>query len=337
MSILITGGAGYIGSHTVIALQNYVGEIIIVDNFSNASYKIKDRLHKLTGKNIKIIDADIRDIAALRKVFDTHNIKEIIHFAGVKSVSESVISPLKYYDNNVNGTNKILACMADYDVNKLIFSSSATVYGSPEYIPLDELARTGETTNPYGTSKYFCELILKDFSAAYPNKTIINLRYFNPVGAHPSGLIGEDPSGIPNNLIPYIYQVAIGRLPYVKIFGSDYPTKDGTGIRDYIHVMDLADGHVAALNRCNSPGFYCYNLGTGNGYSVSEIISAFEKISGKKLDVIFSERRSGDVAECWSNPEKALLELGWKAKKGLDEMLSDGWNWQLKNPNGYGE
>lgn len=337
MSILITGGAGYIGSHTVIALQNYVGEIIIVDNFSNASWKVKSRLQELTGKNINIIEADIRDMDALRKIFDTYHIKEIIHFAGLKSVSESVMSPLKYYDNNVSGTNNLLTCMVDYQVDKFIFSSSATVYGPPEYIPLDEVARTGETTNPYGTSKYFCELMLKDFSAAFPDKIIINLRYFNPVGAHPSGLIGEDPSGIPNNLIPYIYQVAIGRLPFVKVFGSNYPTKDGTGVRDYIHVMDLADGHVAALNKCNLPGFYCYNLGTGKGYSVSEIISAFERISGKKLDVIYSERRSGDVAECWSNPEKALLELGWKATKGLDQMLSDGWNWQLKNPNGYSE
>jgi len=335
MSILITGGAGYIGSHTVVSLCDYEGDIIVLDNFSNSSPFIKSRLIELVGRNVIFIDKDICNFESLKSLFETYQIDEIIHFAGVKSVSESVIAPLKYYDNNVSGTINLLKHMVTYDVKKFIFSSSATVYGAPEYIPLDESAHVGETTNPYGTSKYFCELLLKDFAIAYPDKVIVNLRYFNPVGAHFSGLIGEDPKGIPNNLVPYIYQVAIGKLPVVNVYGTDYPTKDGTGVRDYIHVMDLAEGHVAAIKKYFEPGFYCYNLGTGIGYSVSEIIKTFERISGRLLKVNYSERRIGDIAECWSNPEKAMLELGWKANRNLNEMLKDGWNWQLKNPNGY--
>lgn len=335
MSILITGGAGYIGSHTVVSLCDYVGDIIVLDNFSNSSPLIKSRLNELVGRNIIFIDKDICDFDSLKSLFEKYKIDEIIHFAGVKSVSESVNAPLKYYDINVSGTINLLKHMVTYNVKKIIFSSSATVYGAPEYIPLDEFAHVGETTNPYGTSKYFCELLLKDFALAYPDKVIVNLRYFNPVGAHFSGAIGEDPQGIPTNLVPYIYQVAVGRLPEINVFGTDYPTKDGTGVRDYIHVMDLAEGHVAAINKHFEPGFYCYNLGTGTGYSVSEVIETFEKISGRHLKVNYSGRRLGDIAECWSNPEKALLELGWKAYRDLNEMLKDGWNWQLKNPNGY--
>lgn len=337
MSIVITGGAGYIGSHTIVALKDYPGEITVIDNFCNSSRKVINKVSEITGRVVNLIDGDILDKDILREIFEKKSPKSIIHFAGLKSVSESSLKPLEYYRSNVAGTLNLLDCMTEFNVEKFIFSSSATVYGVPEYIPLDEKAKTGGTTNPYGTSKFFCEMILKDYAAACPDKVLINLRYFNPVGAHISGDIGEHPVGIPNNLVPYLYQVALGKLPILKVFGSDYPTPDGTGVRDYIHVMDLAEGHVAALQNCKLPGFHCYNLGTGKGYSVSEIIQAFEDITGQKVNFEFVDRRIGDIAECWADPGKAFKELSWEAKFGLYEMLKDGWNWQCKNPDGYTE
>lgn len=335
MTILVTGGAGYIGSHTITALENEFDNIIILDNFTNSSPLVKDRLKKLTGIDYNFFDVDICDLVALRTVFAENDISAVIHFAGLKSVARSSSEPLEYYDANVVGTLNLLRCITDFHVDKIIFSSSATVYGTPEKIPLDETAAVGVTTNPYGTSKYFCELILNDYQKAHSDKTIINLRYFNPVGAHPSGLIGESPIGIPNNLVPFIYQVAVGKLKVLNIYGSDYPTIDGTGVRDFIHVMDLAEGHVAALKHCNGGGFFCFNLGTGKAYSVLEVVDCFEKITGKKLPVKFVERRVGDVAECWSNPAKANSVLDWTAKRDLHAMIADGWNWQVKNPFGY--
>ncbi len=335
MAILVTGGAGYIGSHTITSLAETDHNIIVLDNFVNSSPLVQARLSKITGKSYEFNNVDICDIAALRKVFINSNITAVIHFAGLKSVAESSLNPLEYYKTNVVGTINLLQCITEFEVDKFIFSSSATVYGTPEYIPLDENAKVGGTTNPYGTSKYFCERILQDYQQANRKKTIINLRYFNPVGAHSSGQIGEDPVGIPNNLVPFIYQVAVGRLECVNVYGTDYLTNDGTGVRDYIHVMDLAEGHVAALNFCNEPGYICLNLGTGKGYSVLEVITCFEEISGVTLKVNKAERRIGDIAECWSNPEKANHLLHWNAQRDLKQMLVDGWNWQLKNPDGY--
>ncbi|HFK4479981.1 TPA: UDP-glucose 4-epimerase GalE [Citrobacter sedlakii] len=336
MTILVTGAAGYIASHTIISLLESGKEVICIDNFANSSLTSLIRVGELTGVKITFYEGDIRDEMFLKRIFRCYSISAVVHFAGLKSVSESIRKPIEYYDNNISGTLCLLKCMINAKVNEIIFSSSATVYGVPERIPLDEACKTGATTNPYGASKLFSEQILNDFCKAYQNFKVTILRYFNPVGAHPSGLIGEDPNGVPNNLMPYICQVAIGKHKQVSVFGSDYPTKDGTGVRDFIHVMDLAEGHVAALNHIkDGPNHKVYNLGTGTGYSVLELLNTFERVTSCTVPYVLSERRPGDIAECWSDPSKAEKELGWKAKRGLEEMIRDAWNWQLKNPNGY--
>ncbi|WP_171859425.1 UDP-glucose 4-epimerase GalE, partial [Citrobacter freundii] len=326
----------YIGSHTALSLLESGYELIIIDNLSNSYLESIVRLQKLVGKSVKFYIGDIRDESFMQDVFTNHYIESVLHFAGLKSVGESVRLPVKYYDNNVVGTVSLLRKMMEYNISHFIFSSSATVYGSPENIPIVEDSKVGETTNPYGTSKLMVEQILKDLTNVNPAFRVTILRYFNPVGAHSSGTMGEDPNGIPNNLMPYICQVAIGKHKQVSVFGSDYPTKDGTGVRDYIHVMDLAEGHVAALKHINEgPNHKIYNLGTGTGYSVLDILNAFERVTSRKVPYVLSERRPGDIAECWSDPSKAQKELGWKAKRGLDEMIRDAWIWQMKNPNGY--
>lgn len=336
MAVLITGGAGYIGSHTVLTLLNNDIDVVVIDNLVNASDESLKRISKLTGKNIKFYVTDILNKESLRDIFTMHKIDSVIHFAGLKSVGESNAKPLEYYENNVTGTINLLNEIKHFKVKNFIFSSSATVYGTPEEIPLVETSRVGGTTNPYGTSKLMVEQILQDFAKAEPDFSIIALRYFNPVGAHESGMIGEDPSGIPNNLLPYITQVAVGKLSKLTIYGDDYPTVDGTGIRDYIHVMDLAEGHLKAIEHIsNHKGFYVYNLGTGNGYSVLQMIKALEKASGCTVPYEFVERRSGDIAECWSDPKLAAEKINWKATRDLDVMMRDAWNWQKNNPNGY--
>ena len=335
MTILVTGGAGYIGSHTCVELLQAGHSVVVVDNLSNSSPKAVERVEQIAGKKVRFYEQDVRDAAALEKVFRENAIDWVIHFAGLKAVGESVEKPLEYYDNNLGSTLVLLETMKKFGVKKIVFSSSATVYGTPERLPLDESCRTGGTTNPYGTSKYMQEQILRDLYVADSGWTIALLRYFNPVGAHESGLIGEDPKGIPNNLMPYVAQVASGKLKKINVFGSDYPTKDGTGVRDYIHVMDLAMGHVAAIEGCTQPGVHIYNLGTGVGYSVLDMIHAFEKACGKQLPYEICPRRPGDIAECYANSDKAAKELGWKARFGIEEMCRDQWNWQSKNPNGY--
>lgn len=336
MAILVTGGAGYIGSHTVLALIEQGEEVVVLDNLINASPVALSRVETLSGKTVTFRQGDVCDKNLLRDIFSRHNITAVIHFAGLKSVGESVRKPLEYYHNNLSGTLVLLREMRRAGVKQFIFSSSATVYGQPEQIPLTETSRTGGTTNPYGTSKLMVEQILQDYSRAEPEITIIILRYFNPVGAHPSGLIGEDPNGIPNNLMPYIAQVAIGKLEKVAIFGDDYPTKDGTGVRDYIHVMDLAEGHLKAIEAIdNHQGVSVYNLGTGVGYSVLEMLHAFEKASGRNIPYDIVPRRPGDIAECWSDPTLAKTGLGWQASRNLDDMMRDAWRWQLNNPQGF--
>lgn len=337
MSVLVTGGAGYIGSHTVLSLLEAGFKVVVVDNFVNSSDASLERVKKLTGKDFEFFKGDIRDVSFLKKVFESNrDIKSVIHFAGLKSVGESVKHPLEYYDVNLSGTLKLLDVMSKYHVNEFIFSSSATVYGRPSVIPLTEDCKTGGTTNPYGTSKYFVEKALVDICNANENLKVKILRYFNPVGAHNSGMIGESPKGIPNNILPYITQVAVGKLSVLKVFGNDYPTPDGTGVRDYIHVMDLAEGHIAALNHDkNNKNLYVFNLGTGCGYSVLEIINNFEKIAGVKIPYEISARREGDIAECWSDPTLANEVLNWRATRGINEMLEDAWRWQKQNPNGY--
>lgn len=336
MAILVTGGAGYIGSHTVLALLERGEDVVVLDNLSNASQESLRRVTELTGKQPVVCIADILDRHALKTLFSQHTITDVIHFAGLKSVSESIAHPLAYYENNVVGTLVLLDEMQRAGVHSLIFSSSATVYGNPESVPLSEQSRTGGTTNPYGTSKLMVEQILADFSVAEPHFRITCLRYFNPVGAHPSGRLGEDPNGIPNNLVPYISQVAIGKLPCLTVFGDDYPTPDGTGVRDYIHVMDLAHGHLAALDhKDEGEAFKAINLGTGVGYSVMDLIKAFEKAAQTKINYRVVGRRSGDVAECWSDSSLARQQLGWQATRNLEEMMRDAWNWQKNNPGGY--
>ncbi|HEI6974543.1 TPA: UDP-glucose 4-epimerase GalE [Yersinia enterocolitica] len=334
MTILVTGGAGYIGSHTVLTLLENGENVVVLDNLSNASAESLLRVSKITGHTPVFYQGDILDRNCLKKIFFEHKIDAVIHFAGLKSVGESVVKPIEYYQNNVTGSIVLLEEMAISGVKKLIFSSSATVYGDPEFVPLTEDARIGGTTNPYGSSKVMVEQILKDFAFAYPDFSIRALRYFNPVGAHTSGLIGEDPNGKPNNLLPFITQVAIGKLPKLAVYGNDYPTVDGSGVRDYIHVMDLAEGHLCALNNLKQ-GFKAYNLGSGVGHSVFEMIAEFERISGKKIPYEIVARRPGDIAECWASPELAFKELKWKAKRNLTDMLKDAWNWQQSNPNGY--
>lgn len=337
MKILVTGGAGYIGTHTCVELQQKGYEVVVIDNFSNSSPKALQRVQQITGKHVEFYEGDVRDAKLLDKIFTDHKIDWVIHFAGLKAVSESCAKPLLYYDNNLYGTIVLLETMQKHGCKKMVFSSSATVYGDPEKLPLDETCRTGGTTNPYGSSKYFQEIMLTDLYKADKEWTIVLLRYFNPVGAHPSGLIGEDPQGIPNNLTPYIAKVAIGELEKVHVYGNDYPTPDGTGVRDYIHVVDLAKGHVAAIEGAKTPEVYVYNLGTGVGYSVLQVIHAFDKACGKQLPYVIEGRRPGDVASNYADASKAAKELGWKAQYGIDEMCSSLWNWQSKNPKGYKE
>ena len=333
-NVLVTGGAGFIGSHTVVELLSEGYGVVVVDNLSNSCDESLKRVEKITGKKVKFYLGDVRDEELLDKIFAENKIDSVIHFAGLKAVGESVRKPLEYYDNNLISTLHLLSAMKKANCKKLIFSSSATVYGTPERLPLDENCALS-TTNPYGATKLMIENMLKDLAVAENDWNLILLRYFNPVGAHESGLIGEDPKGIPNNLMPYVAQVASGKLAKINVFGNDYPTPDGTGVRDYIHVVDLALGHVAALKRCVDAGVHIYNLGTGIGYSVLDMIKAFEKACGKKLPYEIVARRSGDVAECYATSEKAERELGWKAKFGIEEMCASQWKWQSGNPNGY--
>lgn len=336
MANLVTGGAGYIGSHTVVELLNNQQEVVVLDNLYNSSEISLARIEQITGKKVNFYKGDILDREILRKVFAENQIESVIHFAGLKAVGESVREPLRYYQNNVTGSIILVEEMLRANVNTIVFSSSATVYGDPESCPIKETFPVGGTTNPYGTSKYMVERILEDTAKAFPQFSAVVLRYFNPVGAHESGLIGEDPNGIPNNLLPYISQVAVGKLKELSIFGSDYETHDGTGVRDYIHVVDLALGHLKALQKhTNDAGFHVYNLGTGVGYSVLDMVKAFEKANNVPVPYKLVDRRPGDIAECYSNPHKALVELGWKTERGLEQMMKDTWNWQKKNPNGY--
>ncbi len=335
MKILITGGAGYIGSHTAVELLEQGHEVVILDNFCNSSPEVLRRIEKITGKKPALFCGDVRDRDIVGQIFAQNDIDWVIHFAGLKAVGESCRLPLAYYDNNLYGTIVLLETMQQYGCKKIIFSSSATVYGTPERLPLDENCQVGQTTNPYGSSKYFQEVILRDLQRADNEWTVVLLRYFNPVGAHPSGLIGEDPKGIPNNLTPYVAKVAIGELDCVKVYGNDYDTPDGTGVRDYIHVVDLARGHAAALNGITEPGTYVYNLGTGNGYSVLQVIASFEKACGRPLPKVITGRRDGDIASSYANADKALRELGWRAEYTLDDMCSSLWHWQTLNPKGY--
>ena len=336
MNILVTGGAGYIGSHTVLELLKKDVNVVLVDNLINSSKTAVKRIEHLTSKSIKFYDADIRDYRIMRNIFIEHKITHVIHFAGLKSVSESLQNPHEYYDCNVNGTICLLKIMTELSIKNFIFSSSATVYGSPKEIPLTENSPVGATTNPYGTSKYMVEEILEDIFHSNQSMNITILRYFNPVGAHPSGMIGEDPAGTPNNLLPYITQVAIGKLKQVNVFGDDYSTVDGSGVRDYVHVQDLAQGHLAAIfDQKKTTGLHIYNLGTGKGYSVFELIKAFERVNSCIVHYKITARRPGDVAECWADVSKAKKELGWEAKKNITDMVRDAWRWQVKNPNGY--
>ncbi len=335
-SVLVTGGAGYIGTHTVVEMLNRGLEPVIVDNLVNSKTEAVRRVEKITGKKAVFYKADIRDTAALEKIFKAHDISAVIHFAGLKAVGESVAKPLEYYDNNIGGTLALLEVMRRFNVKKIIFSSSATVYGDPERLPIDEDCSLS-TTNPYGSTKLFIEYILKDLYTSDNTWNITLLRYFNPVGAHDSGLIGEDPKGIPNNLTPFIAKVAGGALPCINVFGNDYNTSDGTGVRDYIHVVDLAIGHIKALEKMNGAGVHIFNLGTGKGTSVLEMIAAFEKACGKKLPYKICPRRPGDIAACYAKSEKAEKELDFIAEKSVDEMCASLWKWQTLNPDGYKE
>lgn len=335
MKILVTGGAGYIGSHTCVELLNAGYEIVVLDNLSNSSEKCLDAVRELTGKDFPFYQVDMLDKDAMEKVFEENKIDSVIHFAGLKAVGESTKIPVTYYHNNITGTLHLLQLMEKYDVNNIVFSSSATVYGMPKTVPITEDFPLS-TTNPYGSTKLFIEQILKDTQAANSKLSVTLLRYFNPIGAHKSGKMGEDPKGIPNNLLPYVAQVAVGKLEKVHVFGSDYPTPDGTGVRDYIHVVDLAIGHLKALEKkSNVPGVHIYNLGTGNGYSVLQIIAAFSKACGKDLPYQIDGRRPGDIAECYADPTKAREELGWTAERGIEEMCEDSWRWQSTHPNGF--
>jgi len=333
--ILVTGGAGYIGSHTIVLLLQAGYEVVVVDNFSNSSAKSIERVEKITGKEVKVFDVDIRDKKSLREIFDMYDIDAVIHFAGLKAVGESVEKPLEYYDNNVGGTISLCKVMSEKGCKKIVFSSSATVYGDPKSVPIKEDFPLS-ATNPYGRSKLFIEEILRDLYISDNSWKIVLLRYFNPVGAHESGLIGEDPSGIPNNLMPFISQVAVGKREYLNIFGGDYPTADGTGVRDYIHVMDLAEGHLKALERIDTfDKVETINLGTGRGYSVLDMVKAFKKASSRKIAYKITDRRAGDIAVCYADPSKAKELLDWEAKFGIEKMCEDSWRWQSKNPNGY--
>lgn len=334
-SILVTGGAGYIGSHTVLALLEKNFNVIVVDNFVNSNKESLKRVEEITGKKVKLYELDCCDLNSFEKVFKENKIDAAIHFAGYKAVGESVSLPLKYFQNNLISTINLLDLMSRYDVFNLAFSSSATVYGEPKSVPIYEDFEL-HISNPYGRTKLMIEDILRDFAKVNPDFNIALLRYFNPIGAHPSGKIGEDPNGIPNNLVPYITQVAIGKRPYLGIFGNDYPTPDGTCIRDYIHVCDLAEGHILALNKLFTHcGLVTYNLGTGNGYSVLDVLHAMEKAVGHEIPYEIKPRRAGDIPACYASPQKAYQELGFKAKYSLEDMARDSWNWQKNNPNGY--
>jgi len=336
MTVLVTGGAGYIGSHTCVELLDRGFDIVVVDNLVNSNVKSLDRVKEITGKDFPYYELDIRDKAALDKIFENHKIDCVMHFAGLKAVGESVAMPLEYYDNNLFTTITLCKSMGDHGVKQIIFSSSATVYTGDNEMPLSESSRTGYCTNPYGWTKYMCEQILRDLAKADPEWSVVLLRYFNPIGAHVSGLIGEDPQGIPNNLMPFISQTAIGRREYLSVFGDDYDTHDGTGVRDFIHVVDLAQGHVAAVDYMQDhKGESVFNLGTGTGYSVLDMVKAFERVTGKAVPYKITERRPGDLGMVYASPEKSANVLGWKAKFGLDEMCRDTWNWQSKNPMGY--
>ena len=336
MKILVTGGAGYIGSHTCVELLEAGYDVVVVDNLYNASEKSIERVKEITGKDLTFYQADILDEEALDKIFDKEKVDGVIHFAGLKAVGESVAKPLEYYKNNITGTLILCEVMRKHNVKNIIFSSSATVYGDPAFIPITEECPKGTPTNPYGWTKSMIEQILTDFHTADKDWNVILLRYFNPIGAHKSGKIGEDPKGIPNNLLPYVAQVAIGKLERLGVFGDDYDTPDGTGVRDYIHVVDLARGHVKAIDKIKeNPGVKIYNLGTGKGYSVLDIVKAFGKACGHEIPYVIKERRPGDIATCYSDASLAKKELGWEAEYGIEEMCADSWNWQKTNPNGY--
>lgn len=336
MKILVTGGAGFIGSHTVVELQNAGHEAVIVDNLYNASPKVVGRIEAITGKKVPFYQVDVRDEAALAKVFDAEQPDAVIHFAGLKAVGESVRKPWEYYENNIGGTLTLLKVMKAHDCKNIIFSSSATVYGNPAFIPITEECPKGVCTNPYGWTKWMLEQILTDMHTADPSWNVILLRYFNPIGAHKSGTIGENPNGIPNNLMPYITQVAVGKLKELHVFGNDYDTPDGTGVRDYIHVVDLAKGHVCALKKlAPGSGVNIYNLGTGHGYSVLDIVKNFEAATGIHIPYVIDGRRAGDIATCYCDASKAERELGWKAQYDIKDMCEDSWRWQQQNPNGY--
>ena len=338
MAILVTGGAGYIGSHTVVELQNAGYDVVVLDNLSNASEKALDRVSKITGKPVKFYKADILDRDALNDIFDKETIESCIHFAGLKAVGESVVKPWEYYENNIAGTLTLVDVMRKNNVKNIIFSSSATVYGDPAQIPITEECPKGQCTNPYGWTKSMLEQVLTDIQKADPEWNVMLLRYFNPIGAHKSGTIGENPNGIPNNLMPYITQVAVGKLKELGVFGNDYDTPDGTGVRDYIHVVDLAKGHVKALKKIEeNPGLAIYNLGTGKGYSVLDIVKNFEAATGVKIPYVIKPRRAGDIATCYCDASKAEKELGWKAENGIREMCEDSWRWQSNNQQGYEE
>ncbi|MGQ7262219.1 UDP-glucose 4-epimerase GalE [Vreelandella sp. V005] len=333
--VFVTGGAGYIGSHTALSLLEAGYDVVVLDNLCNASQEALHRVEQLAGRALTFIEGDIRDRACLDKLFREHDIHAVIHFAGLKAVGESVSAPLAYYDTNVNGSITLCQAMLQAGVFRLVFSSSATVYGPEAPIPYIESMPRGATSNPYGASKSIVEQVLDDLVRSDERWSIAMLRYFNPIGAHSSGMIGEDPQGTPNNLMPYIAQVAVGRRSTLTVFGNDYATADGTCVRDYLHVMDLAEGHVSALDRLTLPGSHIYNLGTGQGLSVLQMIEAFERVSERQIPYQFASRREGDLAAFWADPSKAEKELGWQALRGLDEMIADTWRWQRQNPNGY--
>lgn len=336
MAILVTGGAGYIGSHTCIELLTAGYEVVVVDNLCNSCKESLNRVEEITGKTVKFYEADLLDADAMKNIFEQEKIESVIHFAGLKAVGESVVKPLEYYYNNIAGTLVLCDAMRNAGVKNIVFSSSATVYGDPAFVPITEDCPKGEVTNPYGRTKSMLEQILTDLHTADSEWNVVLLRYFNPIGAHKSGKIGENPKGIPNNLLPYIAQVAVGKLTCLGVFGDDYNTVDGTGVRDYIHVVDLALGHVKAIKKLqDKEGVSIYNLGTGNGYSVLQILHAFEKACGKTLPYEIKPRRAGDIATCYADPAKAKKELGWEAVRELDEMCEDSWRWQSNNPNGY--
>ena len=337
MAVLVTGGTGFIGSHTMVEFLNAGYELVALDNFCNSKPCVIERIEKITGKSFKFYEVDLLDAEALDKVFEENDIDSVIHFAGLKAVGESVSMPLKYYHNNITGTLNLCASMVKHGVRNIVFSSSATVYGMPKEVPIREDFPLS-TTNPYGETKLMIERILADLVVACPSLSVSVLRYFNPIGAHESGLIGEDPKGIPNNLLPYITKVGIGELKCLHVFGNDYPTPDGTGVRDYIHVVDLAKAHLAALKRAEQvSGIEYFNIGTGNGYSVLDIVKAYEQTTGQKIPYVVDARRPGDIAECYADPTKAYELLGWKAERDLEDMCRDAFRWQTQNPNGYGE